>query len=1599
MVYRIMRMLLAAIVAVAALECRLLFADDLLETRDAPRVFPFCMEGANLHRLWSQTWKIEPAGTGGFLSANGSNFVDENRFRRRFFGVNLYGPAAMPEKVDAPAMAERLSQWGINAVRVFPQYAWHLRKDRDYSKGIDPELLDRFDWMFFQLKQRGIYADINLHSARTAGYRFQDFKQTMKENKGIDNFDPTFILHQKEFARTIFEHVNPYTGIAYRDDPAVMTWEINNECSLAITWFKWNLEANLTPFFRSELERQFREWLVAKYGTTDRLREAWRVSEPLEPDMLPAGTWKDAAVFDSVHWQTEGYTPGEAPKEYVFDPLGGLVRIDTAKVRKFAISGVSLRAGQPYTVSFRIRSDKVGGAILSVSQNARPWHGQGCYKSLKTGTEWQNVCMRAAALVSDEDNRVQLQFTQKGAYEISDISIVRGGELGLDVDETLEDGTVGFGEERSFARFRDISEFILDTEDRYWKEMYTFVKEELGARAPVNCGTSDYGAHYPQAYGDFIDDHFYFGGSVRFPGRAWDMSNWSCLNCAIAHDLDVTTGQWNLQTIFENRVFGKPFTISEGSMLAQTATAADYYPIVLSVSAFQNLAAFHAYTWSHSQDHSYGSNRFLDMRGNAKYLAHLPAAVNMFVRGDVRSGESEGRCIAYELKRADERDAIIKTGFSRKTHYGETDPLACLKALTGRILVDILPQSDISVVPYGTPNGEPRSAVSSTGEICWDATVIGHERYAVDTQRTKFLSVFGPSGTAHSFSDGFMVTLGDTLMGWAAVSFTELSQGKSLLSATGYQQASGSMLAIYGEKDAMKPEDGVKSLGKRITSMGAMGNVPYDCEGVRATIRVPSMVALRVTPLDGDAKPLGEPLVSPSVGGFVTFDISEKYQTVWYLVEPLATPEGDAGEPKWISGGSSAPEAPAPILVKRFKLAEVPTKAELTLAVAGWHELSVNGQRVGEEILSPVTCQPDKRISSLARDVSQFLKKGENEVEILLGNGWFNCFTKEVWGFSEAPWIAAPMIRGELVVDGEVLFQTDGSWRVYDSPIVFNALRNGEYYDARKEGHHENERGATVEKYTPYAEVSSEDAAPCRMFDPIEPVRSFPAGDGGIIYDFGSNRTGWCEIDVIGESGAKVTIDYDEAITPTNTLQGAVTRFIRKANDPRPSQHDEYTLAGRPDGEKWHPRFTYHGFRYARVRTEGSVELKCIRSVFVHSDFASVGSFDISHALFAKLQDATRRSYLSNFTGIPTDCPHREKNGWTGDAQLAMETGLWNFDAKAGYVHFLRMMLDAQRPNGQVPCILPCTEKFGYKWGSGPAWDAALFEIPWQIYRFYGDDAPAKESYVAMKKYLSFIGGKARKDGLVEYGLGDWCAPKGVAKAPVLLTDSAYVYEFNRRAAFWAERFGENGVAEKCRSRAADIKAAFNREFYKGNGIYAGGELTSLAAPLYFKGLCADGEEKKVAAELVRRVREAGYHANFGILGAKWIPRVLSDYGSIEDAWRLFTQPDAPGWAVWMRGNDTLKESFDENSWTASRNHIMFGDLSAWAFEYLAGIKIDEPGFANCHVEPYLPDGVEAFNVSHKMPHGLVHVRVWRENGEVKYHVENPSLEERKFEN
>jgi len=672
-----------------------------------------------------------------------------------------------------------------------------------------------------------------------------------------------------------------------------------------------------------------------------------------------------------------------------------------------------------------------------------------------------------------------------------------------------------------------------------------------------------------------------------------------------------------------------------------------------------------------------------------------------------------------------------------------------------------------------------------------------------------------------------------------------------------------------------------------------------------------------------------------------------------------------------------------PCFVKTLTLDAAPRKAEAKIAAAGWFELRVNGVKAGKNVLEPVTCQPDKRISEVTHDITALLKSGENEIEIDVANGWFGCsIPKEVWGFKDARWHKGipPSFKGSIEIDGKTAAVSDGSWKVYDTATVFSALRCGEYYDARLSGVRRNLRPAAVLEKTPMGVVSPDDSEPCRIGELFEPVYSFKAGNGGTIYDFRRNIAGWCEIEVEGEPGAKIVLDYNDTMGRKKTFSRQCTSLCR---GPLPSQHDEYTLSGK-GVEKWHPRFVYHGFRFVQARISGKAKIKSIRSREITSFPEPAGALKTSDGNFTRLQAACLRSYKANFVGIPTDCPHREKNGWTGDAQLACETGLWNFDSRRGYEHFIRMMIDAQKPNGQVPCILPTSDVFfGYGWGTGPAWDVALFEIPKRVYIFTGDDSLAKEAYRAMKKYIAFAGKKENKEGLYKYGLADWCPPKGTKQAPNTMTDTAYVWYMHKEMAFWARREGEADFAAEMEAKAARIKEAFTKKYYKGGGVYADRELTALACPVYFKGLCVEGEEKKVADILAEEVRKLGWKCHFGIFGSKWIPRVLAEYGHQNDAWKLLTLETGCGFMNFLKLDyDCLWETFDGGK---SRNHIMFGDFSAWAYEYVAGIRIVEPGFKKIAFRPCFIDGVESFEATRKTPFGTIKAG-WKRGKDGKAH-------------
>ena len=683
---------------------------------------------------------------------------------------------------------------------------------------------------------------------------------------------------------------------------------------------------------------------------------------------------------------------------------------------------------------------------------------------------------------------------------------------------------------------------------------------------------------------------------------------------------------------------------------------------------------------------------------------------------------------------------------------------------------------------------------------------------------------------------------------------------------------------------------------------------------------------------------------------------------------------------RWINTGITmvAPDntvIPAFYLRKTFVCTEEIGEASIFLCGLGWHELYVNGQKADDRVLAPTVTQFDKHVSYIPYDVSHLLKKGKNAVVVLLGNGLFNsCVNK--WIFAHAPWRDFPKMLCDIVVNGETVAKSDPSWKFHPSPITFNEFRNGQYYDARLElpGFSAPELDDTGWKSAvlcmpPGGRVICENMPPCRVMKSYPPVERRFVTSWDTTFDFGINLTGWCRISIKGKAGA-------EQIDP---LSGNINiQEIAPYEDFGKFQTDCYILKGDPEGEFYEPSFAYHGFRYAQVSIQGEAQLLDIQARFVHTAFAETGCFDSSDAVLNTLQRNTVQSYKCNYTGIPTDCPHREKNGWTGDAAIAAETGLWNFDMKTSYAHFLRIVADTQRPNGQLPGIAP-TAGWGYNWGSGPAWDNVFFEYPYQVYLFYGTTELISQYYEQFKLYLEYCESRS-EDYLLDFGLGDWCHWDRLAITPVEVTSSGYYYQNVLRTAFFAELLGKNEEAASFRQLAESIRKSFLKKFAHPDGLFADRSLTAVAAALYF-GLTEDSRIQKSVKALAELVRQHHHKADFGILGAKFIPRVLAEYGYADDALEIITQKEFPGWG-WQveQGATTLWENWNGKD---SRNHIMFGDISAWMYQYLGGIRPlrETPGFRKFQIRPCFVQKMDHVKAAYTSPYGIIRSQ-WQRSGE-----------------
>jgi alpha-L-rhamnosidase len=394
----------------------------------------------------------------------------------------------------------------------------------------------------------------------------------------------------------------------------------------------------------------------------------------------------------------------------------------------------------------------------------------------------------------------------------------------------------------------------------------------------------------------------------------------------------------------------------------------------------------------------------------------------------------------------------------------------------------------------------------------------------------------------------------------------------------------------------------------------------------------------------------------------------------------------------------------------------------------------------------------------------------------------------------------------------------------------------------------------------------------------------------------------------------------------------------------------------------------------------------------MHSDVPPIGQFNTSNPVINKIWWATNNAYLSNLFGYPTDCPHREKNGWTGDGHIAIETGLFNFDAITIYEKWLADHRDEQQPNGVLPDIIP-TGGWGYEKKNGVDWTSTIAIIPWNIYLFYGDSQLLAKCYDNIKRYVDHVT-DISPDGLTSWGRGDWVPVK--SKTPVEFTSSIYYHEDTRILANAAKLFGKEEDYTKYSALAEKIKSAINNKYLdKETGIYGQGMQTELSTPLFW-GIVPEDMIAKVAENLAKRVELDNNHIDVGLLGSKAILNALSENGYADLAYILASQETYPSWGYWLtKGATTLYEAWSvEPGKETSLNHIMFGEIGAWFYKAIAGIHPDpeQPGFKNVLLKPNFVAGLNYASASYDSPYGKIESNWERvKNGTVVYKVVIPA--------
>ncbi|MDX1636857.1 MAG: family 78 glycoside hydrolase catalytic domain [Balneolaceae bacterium] len=678
----------------------------------------------------------------------------------------------------------------------------------------------------------------------------------------------------------------------------------------------------------------------------------------------------------------------------------------------------------------------------------------------------------------------------------------------------------------------------------------------------------------------------------------------------------------------------------------------------------------------------------------------------------------------------------------------------------------------------------------------------------------------------------------------------------------------------------------------------------------------------------------------------------------------------------------------SPLLRDGFELDGEIESAHAYVTGMGYYELYLNGEKVGDHVLDPAITDYDKSILYETYDVTDYLRQGDNAIGLWLGNGGYRISREQnrwTWyGTSNHFGTPGGLVQLHLRYrDGSTeIVGTDASWKSHPSPITYNNVYGGEDYDARREQDGWNEPGFDDTEWNPVetgeapaGKLKPQLMAPVRVIETLQPRNRIQPAPGRYLYDLEQNIPGWWRIQVDGEAGTEIKVraaeTLNDSLHPTPLQPGDSLSTIHPFHS---DVWTTYTLKGEGT-ETWEPRFFYSGFRYLEVTVSepDNIDAFGIEGRVVHTDLERNGTFASSDTLLNAIYDAAIWSQRGNWHGYPTDCPHREKGGYNGDGQVIAEVSMHDFHMHPLFSKWLDDMRDSQYDNGRIPNTSP--EILGGT-GGGIAWGSAYILIPWWMYSYYDDKALLEDHYDSMKRYMQYLHTLARSDSnaaepyiINEFGghwdsIGEWEAPVLDRNGPVNpLTHTYYWYLDSITFAKIAGALDRQEDRSRYLALADTIKEAFNEKFFDPQTNLYGIDRPYQTYLLFALSgnLVPDGHRQAVLENLVRDITIAQEgHLGTGILGTKHLFDVMMDEGKQELLHAVVTKDTFPSWGHWIRnGATTLWEAWDA---TGSHNHQMFGSVSEYFYNYLAGIRPPtdpgsktEKGYRHIHIMPRVP--------------------------------------------